>query len=270
MTVVALLLGAFIGLALGLMGGGGSILTVPIFVYILGIEAKTAIAMSLAVVGVTSFIGAIGHARANNVHARAAILFAPTAMIGTWLGTKLASQMPASWQLVLFAAIMLISASSMLRGGQTKTDQTKTDQTQITISIPGLLLIGGFVGILTGVVGVGGGFLIVPALVLLAKLPMKQAIGTSLALIALNSLVGFIGNLGHVMLDWRLMTEFILAASVGILIGIQLVKYVEANALKRSFGAFLVVIASFILYQNRTTFGLNQANKVAQQITTTH
>ena len=116
--VIALILGAIIGLALGMMGGGGSILTLPIFVYILGIEPKTAIFMSLAVVGITSLIGAIGHAHAGNLHARAAMLFAPTAMIGTWFGTKLASGMPGSWQLVLFASIMLLSAMSMLRGGQ--------------------------------------------------------------------------------------------------------------------------------------------------------
>ena len=262
--VIALILGAIIGLALGMMGGGGSILTLPIFVYILGIEPKTAIVMSLAVVGITSLIGAIGHAHAGNLHARAAMLFAPTAMIMTWFGTKLASVMPGSWQLVLFASIMLLSATSMLRGAQV---QAKHIETESVISIPGLLVIGALVGILTGVIGVGGGFLIVPALVLLAKLPIKKAIGTSLALIALNSLVGFIGSLGHVVLDWRLMTEFILSASLGILVGTQLVKYIEANTLKRSFGVFLVVIATFILYQNRTTFGFDRQAKSARHTT---
>jgi uncharacterized protein len=261
--LLGLLLAVLIGLSLGLLGGGGSILTVPIFVYVLGFGAKEAIAMSLAVVGAVSLFGAGRHWRAGNVNVPVALVFGGVAMVGTYLGARLAVFFSGEAQLALFAGVMLVAAVLMFRDRAptpppgTSLTGHPDDSRPVRRALGGasgfLIVVEGMaVGILTGLVGVGGGFLIVPALVLVARLPMKEAIGTSLLVIALKSATGFLGYLGQVEVPWAFMTLFTAVAVGGILIGTHLVRYVSQGALKRAFAIFLLVMGGFILYQNRT------------------
>jgi uncharacterized protein len=243
-----MLLAALVGLALGLLGGGGSILTVPIFVYVLGFGAKEAIAMSLAVVGVTSAFGAVGHWRSGNVNARVALLFGGVAMAGTYLGARLAVFFSGAAQLVLFAVVMLLAAWFMFRD---RRPEPPPGGPLPVMSVPLIVIEGLAVGVLTGLVGVGGGFLIVPALVLLGRLPMRQAVGTSLVVIAMKSAAGFAGYLGQVEVQWAWMAAFTAVAVLGIVAGTRLVQRVPQAALKRGFAVFLVVMGVFILVQNR-------------------
>lgn len=251
MEILSYSLALLIGLSLGLIGGGGSILTVPIFVYVFHFDPKVAIAMSLAVVGTTSLVGAVGHWRAGNVELKIALLFGSVAMAGTYLGARLATFFTGSAQLMLFAVVMLASAVAMLRDKRVEPSTEQTDEPSAPLNYPLIAVEGLAVGALTGLVGVGGGFLVVPALVLLGKVPMKQAIGTSLVVIALKSAAGFVGYLGQVQVDWTFMAIFTGLASAGIFLGTYLVQFVSASALKRGFALFLLVMGAFILYQNR-------------------
>lgn len=253
MEAIGLLLASVIGLSLGLLGGGGSILTVPIFVYVLGYAAKPAIAMSLPVVGATSLVGALGHWRAGNVDLRQAFSFGIVAMVGAYAGARVAVLVSGVVQLTLLAIVMLGAAISMLR--QTAARPTSVSAVDAEPVSRWLVLVVGLgVGMLTGLVGIGGGFLIVPALVLGARLPMKQAAGTSLVVIALNSLSGFAGYVGQVDVPWRFVAMFTAVAISGILAGMYLVRFVSQRALKRAFAIFLLVMSGVILYQNRGVF----------------
>jgi uncharacterized protein len=259
MTLLGVALGFVIGLSLGVLGGGGSILTVPIFVYVLGIEAKPAIAMSLFVVGLVSAFGAAGHWRAGNVDLRVGLLFGGFSMAGTFLGARVAAYMTGAAQLTLFAVVMLLAAvfmfrddASRLRAGSNAVISGGGDVQAVPRRS---IILTGFeglaVGVLTGIVGVGGGFLIVPALVLLGGVPMKVAVGTSLLVIALKSATGFAGYLDQVQLPWLLMVLFSGVAIAGILTGTRLVRHVPADALRRGFAVFLVLMGALILHQNR-------------------
>lgn len=243
MTILASLLALIVGLSLGLLGGGGSILTVPIFKYALGFGAKESIGMGLAVVSATSAFGALRHWRSGNLDPKALIAFAPAAIISTFIGAKLSRQVPGEVQLVLLGLVMFAAAWFMWRG------------TPARLAIPAgghhplaILGTGVGVGVLTGIVGVGGGFLIVPALVLLLGLDIKRAVGTSLGVIALNGASGFVGYIGQVTMDWSLIITFTLFATVGVLLGAALVPKVPADKLKRGFALFLVMVATYILY----------------------
>ena len=249
MSPLAVALAALIGVSLGLLGGGGSILTVPVLVYVLGYAAKPAIAMSLPVVGVTSLAGAAFHWRLGNVRLRTALTFGLLAMIGAFGGAKLAVFMSGAAQLALLAIVMLAAAGSMLRGGVRATTTTDAPP-RLALLVPVAL----GVGVLTGLVGIGGGFLVVPALVLLARVPMRQAVGTSLLVIAMNSASGFAGYLGSVDLDWRFLAGFTAASVVGALAGTALAARVPQAALKRAFALFLIAMGGFVLYKNRTAF----------------
>ena len=263
MELLGLALAALIGLSLGILGGGGSILTVPIFVYVLGFGAKEAIAMSLAVVGTVSLFGTFSHWKAGNVNLRVATIFGVVAMAGTYLGARLAVYFSGAAQLLLFAVVMLIAAFFMFREkepiaaevGETDALEgapVKPGGADVKEMSLGLIAMEGIaVGILTGLVGVGGGFLIVPALVLLGKIPMKQAVGTSLLVIAMKSAAGFVGYLGQVEVPWDFMAIFTAVAIAGIFAGTYLVKFLSQAVLKRGFAVFLVVMGVFILYQNR-------------------
>ncbi|HXE57840.1 MAG TPA: sulfite exporter TauE/SafE family protein [Gemmatimonadales bacterium] len=252
MPLLGLSLALLIGLSLGLLGGGGSILTVPVFVYVLRYGVKPAVAMSLAVVGTTSLVGAAGHWRRGNVNLRAALTFAPVAMLGTFAGARLARQVSETAQLTLFATLMLAAAGVMARGAP-RAEAPGADRSGGSAPATGLgsqLLVGalgGAVGVLTGLAGIGGGFLIVPALTLLARLPMKQAIGTSLVVIALNAAAGFAGYLGRVELDWAVVAGFTSVAILGVGLGTRLAHHVPPLALRRGFAAFLAVTAGWIL-----------------------
>ncbi len=252
MLVLGYALAGLIGLSLGLMGGGGSILTVPIFVYVLSFDPKLAIAMSLPVVGVTSLVGAIGHWRAGNVELKAAAMFGVVAMVAAYIGARLAVFLTGAVQLSLLAIIMLAAAISMFMNA--RRSPSVVSATDRPASFQLLLPVALCVGLVTGLVGVGGGFLIVPALVLLGRISMKQAVGTSLLVIAMNCASGFIGYAGRVDIPWRFVLGFTAVAVVGILVGAQLVKYVSQRVLKQAFSVFLIVMGTVILIQNRKAF----------------
>lgn len=248
--MIGYLLAILIGLSLGLMGGGGSILTVPILVYALDMDPKLSIALSLAIVGATSLIGSVSHFKAGNINIKVAVIFGPVAMLGTFIGAKfIAPYFSGAAQLILFAVVMIIASYFMVKG------RKETDVTDVKpLNIPLIVGEGMFVGILTGLVGVGGGFMIVPALVLLANIPMKEAVGTSLLIIAFKSFAGFAGYMGNIVIPWEFLIKFTGATAVGIIAGSYLVKFVPADKLKKGFAIFLVVIGIFILYKNRHVF----------------
>lgn len=243
------LLATFIGLSLGLLGGGGSILTVPILVYVMKMDTKLSIALSLAIVGVTSLIGVITHAKNKNVDFKVASVFGPIAMLGTFAGSKLSQLISGEIQLILFAVIMLLASIFMIKG-PTKVEAAPSEK----LNIPLIIIQALVVGIITGLIGVGGGFLIVPSLVLLAGISMKRAIGTSLLIIALNSFSGFIGYMGMVEIPWNFLLKFSAFSVLGIIIGSSLVKYVPQEKLKKIFAIFLIFMGSFIIYKNIAIF----------------
>ncbi|MAF90573.1 MAG: sulfite exporter TauE/SafE family protein [Bdellovibrionota bacterium] len=264
--MIAYFLASLIGLSLGLLGGGGSILTVPILVYALGMEAKLAIALSLAIVGATSLLGVYGHYKKENVDLKVALIFGPVAMAGTFLGAKLSQFLTGQMQLLLFAGIMLIAAAFMVK--DRKGDEENSEKLEVK-ELNYLLIVaeGIFVGIITGLVGVGGGFLIVPALVLMTGLPMKRAVGTSLLIISLKSFAGFIGYIGLVEIPWDFLLKFTIASAIGIFIGTYLVQFLSQKKLKKAFAVFLIFMGIYILYQNRASFGLAQLESVNNKST---
>lgn len=244
-----LVLGVLIGAALGLLGGGGSVLTVPLFVYALGFDPKHAIAMSLAVVGATSAFGTAAHWRAGYVNMRIAAIFGAVAIAGTFVGVRLANFVSGTTQLVVFGAVMLTAAIFMLRGNALPSERERELSQEIGVSLLKAVPAGLLVGLLTGLLGVGGGFLIVPALLVL-RASFREAVGTSLLIITANCLVGFFGYLGHVSMDWTAVI-FVSAGTVpGIVLGSYLHHLVPQSMLRRGFAAVLVVIAIFILYEN--------------------
>lgn len=270
--IVGHLLAGGIGLSLGLIGGGGSVLAVPILVYVMGIAPRPAIAMTLVIVGAVSLIGAIPHGVQGNVNLKKAFMFGGATMLGAFLGAQL-TRLPFitdTVQMVLFATMMVLAAGFMIRKGDRQKPQPIVPHRPLTTGEADLSLYppplcrycwlwfvseGIGIGILTGLVGVGGGFAIVPALVLLGNTPIKEAIGTSLVIIAMNSVTGFLGYLGHVDLQWSLMGSFTLVASVGTLSGAYLSRFVQAQQLQKSFGYFLLAVAAFVLFQQRPTHG---------------
>jgi uncharacterized membrane protein YfcA len=248
--ILGLALAILVGLSLGLLGGGGSILTVPILVYVVGLEPKAAVAGSLAVVGVTSLVGALGHWRNGNVRPRTAAIFGAFAMVGAFGGARLATYLSGETQLVLFALVMLVASYFMLSGrGVADTVMGGTAVAEPRIRPMAMQGLG--VGVMTGLVGVGGGFMIVPALVLLGRLPMKAAVGTSLLVIAMNSASGFLGYAGQVELPWDFLALFTVVAVLGVAAGTALVRVVPREALRRGFALLLIVVGLFVLYQNR-------------------
>lgn len=247
-AALALAFAALMGLLLGLLGGGGSILTVPVLVYVAGYEAKQAVAMSLAVVAIVSSVGAVGHWRAGRVRVKTALGFAAVAMVGAFGGARLAELVSGAVQLVLLAAIMLIAAVLMLTRGASERAEGHPPRDHAVPTVAGAGL---GVGVLTGLVGIGGGFLIVPALVILVGLPMKEAVGTSLLVITLNAAAGFAGYLGQVQVPWDFLAGFAAVAIGGIVAGTRLVQHVPTASLRRGFAVFLIVVGVFVLYQNR-------------------
>lgn len=252
MIAIGYVLAALVGVTLGMMGGGGSILTVPIFVYMLGYDPKLAIAMSLPVIGVTSLVGAVSHWRSGNVQLKTALTVGLIAMVGAFGGAKLARLMNGAAQLSLLAVVMLAAAVMMFRSAGQPPVVMPDGGVGARRSPLLLVLVALAVGMLTGLVGVGGGFLFVPALVLLARMSMAEAVGTSLLVIAMNSASGFAGYLGQVEVPWAVMLRFTAVAVCGILAGTYFVRFVSQALLKRSFAVFLLAMGCFILYRNRS------------------
>jgi uncharacterized membrane protein YfcA len=244
--VVVLVLSILIGVSLGLLGGGGSILTVPILTYVAGMSAKTAIASSLFVVGVTSAAGVVTHARAGRVRWRTGLVFGAAGMAGAYGGGQLAAFIPGRLLMIMFGLMMAATAIAMLRKPRHITPRAGD------LPIGKVVGEGIVVGIVTGVVGAGGGFLVVPALVLLGGLPMQLAIGTSLVVIAMKSFAGLAGHLAHVAIDWPVTIAITVAAVIGSIIGGRLVERFPPAALRHGFGLFVIAMAAFVLVAELT------------------
>jgi hypothetical protein len=239
MLILAPALSLAIGIVLGMLGGGGAILMLPMLVYAVGVEAKTAIAMSLFVVGATSVVGASMHAQARTVRWRPGGLFAITAMAGAFAGGRLAHFIPAAALLILFAVVMVLTAIAMLKDQEAASDEHD-------LRIGRILGLGAAVGVLSGLVGAGGGFLIVPALVLFGGLPMRASIGTSLFVITLQSFAGFAGHVTHVSLDWTLMLGIAGSAAVGSIIGARVSRLIAPPRLRRAFAWLVIAMGLFM------------------------
>jgi uncharacterized membrane protein YfcA len=236
-------LALLIGLSLGVLGSGGSIVTLPVLVYIAQVPAKEAVGMSMAIVGATSLFGAIVHFRRGNVAPRAALIFSGTGMVGAFLGSTGTHLLSKSTLLLLFAGLMLVVGGLML-SGRPRLDQNRT------CLVPRCLAVGFAVGLLTGFLGVGGGFLIVPALVLSAGLDTRMAGGTSLTVIALNSTMGLLGQMRYISVDWSLLGGFLLFALAGMLAGIRFARGIPETLLRRVFATALIVLAGAIIVLN--------------------
>jgi uncharacterized protein len=244
--VVAIALSLVIGISLGLLGGGGSILTVPILRYVLDMDAHDAIAVSLLVVGTTSAAAVIPHARKGRVQWRTAIVFGLAGMAGAFGAGRVAHLIPASILLGLFGVMMVVTAVAMMRGRKVPLSAA-AEPTELPIAkVIGEGLV---VGAVTGLVGAGGGFLVVPALVLLGGLPMDVAVGTSLVVISMKSFAGFAGYLGHADIDWRIAALVTVSAVVGSVIGGALTDRIAPERLRKGFAWFVVAMAFFILGQ---------------------
>lgn len=242
MFALALALSVLIGVTLGLLGGGGSILTTPLLIYVVGMEPKTAIATSLLVVCVTSVAGMAQHARRGNVEWRTGLVFGIAGMVGAYAGGFATQWIPDKVLMGLFAGLMVVTALAMLRG-------RKTVDAAEPQPVPKTLLIGFLVGAVTGLLGAGGGFVIVPALALLGGLPMPKAIGTSLLVIAVNTLAGFAGHVTHATVDYRLAASLSAAAVIGSFLGSALSSRVKPAILRRGFAFFVLAMGCFVLFQ---------------------
>ncbi|MGB3762338.1 MAG: sulfite exporter TauE/SafE family protein [Ornithinimicrobium sp.] len=245
MVVLTLVLAIFVGVSLGLLGGGGSILTVPLLVYVAGMETKEAIATSLLVVGVTSMVGAISHARGGRVQWRTGVVFGLAGMTGAYAGGRVAELIAGQWLLMAFALLMVATGLAMLR------PRRKVDLERVPAHLPTAraMVYGLVIGLVTGLVGAGGGFVIVPALALLGGLPMPVAIGTSLVVIAMNAAAGLAGHLASVTVDWRMAAMVTGAAVIGALLGGRLSGRIAAETLRRMFGWFVLVMAVVVAAQ---------------------
>ncbi|WP_166905388.1 sulfite exporter TauE/SafE family protein [Mycobacterium sp. DL440] len=243
MIALAVTLAVLVGVSLGLLGGGGSILTVPLLAYVAGMEVKQAIATSLVVVGVTSAVSTLSHARAGRVQWRSGLMFGAAGMVGAYLGGLLSYVVAGSVLLIAFTVVMVATGIAMIKG------RTACAPTTRTMPIAKVLLMGLGVGVVTGAVGAGGGFLVVPALALLGGLPMPVAVGTSLLVIAMNSAAGLAGHLSTVPIDWTIAGAVTAAAVLGSLLGTRLTAHVDPDAVRRAFGWFVLLMAWLILGQ---------------------
>ena len=260
MEITGYIASIFIGISLGLIGGGGSILTVPVLVYLFGIGAEMSTAYSLFIVGSTALVGGVRNAFLGNVNYKTAVVFTIPAFIAVYatraylvpaipneiinLGKYVLTKDIAI--MVFFALVMLAASVSMIRN---KSKAEEEENTLPQLNLPAIILEGTVVGVLTGIVGAGGGFLIIPALVLFAKLPMKKAVGTSLFIIAAKSLIGFIGDVQRYgdQLDWTLLLTVTAIAVFGIFVGIYLNNFIDGKKLKKGFGWFVLLMAVYII-----------------------
>ncbi len=259
MEIMGYIAALFIGISLGLIGGGGSVLTVPVLVYLFGINPVVSTSYSLFVVGSTSLVGAFNNYRKGMVQIKTALLFGLASITTVFLTRKvlipLIPEHIASFgsfnltesiiTMVLFAILMVAASLSMIKGRKKQPKETRTENEKI--NLPKLLLYGVAIGLATGLLGAGGGFLLIPTLVLLVKLPMKEAVGTSLLIIALNSLIGFTGDIGHFDINWFFLIKVTSIAIAGIFAGGWIGKRIEGDKLKKGFGWFVLVMGIFII-----------------------
>ena len=241
-----------IGLLLGLLGGGGSILTVPVLVYVLEFDAKNAIVTSLIIVAITSAIAMISHARNGCVCWKTGLSFSVTGIVGAYLGGRISAYIPDEILLLLFAMVMLVASFYMLRSKPMVTAKIPLLDGLCPVELPLLAIFfdGFMVGAITGLVGVGGGFLLVPALSFLVGLPIHAAIGTSLLIITLQSLAALAGHADHINIDPKIVALFSGLAVIGSLIGSSLSQKISPKNLKQVFGIFVLLIACFMIYQD--------------------
>lgn len=244
-----------VGLILGLIGGGGSILTLPILVYLLGVNAVTATGYSLFIIGITSLVGTLRNAKEKKIDFKIGLLFTiPTLLSLYFTRLVILPSIPIEILsigdfilmkpmaiMILFAAIMLLASYSMIKGRKDEEVDKKTT------NFAKLSFVGLGVGLLSGLVGAGGGFIITPALVFFAYLPMKNAVATSIFIIAINSLLGFTGDIGKYEMDWPFLVLFSSLSIVGIFIGIYLTRFISGPQLKKGFGWFVLIMGTFIL-----------------------
>lgn len=243
--VLTLLFSVLIGLSLGLLGGGGSILTVPILTYVAGLPPKEAIAASLFVVGVTSAVSAVNHARNQRVKWRTGLVFGAAGMAGAFGGGLLGGHVSGTLLMIAFALMMLATSVAMIRGRKNQAVQPHDRE----LPVMKVILEGLVVGLVTGLVGAGGGFLVVPALALMGGLAMPVAVGTSLVVIAMKSFAGLAGYLTTVTLEWGLIGAVTTAAVVGSFLGARLAGRIPEAALRKGFGIFVMVMGVFVLVQ---------------------
>lgn len=262
MDIIGYVASIFIGISLGLIGGGGSILTVPVLVYLFGISAELSTAYSLFIVGTTALVGGVRNATLGNVNYKTAVVFTIPAFIAVYatrayLVPAIPTEILTIGEFVLtkdmaimifFAIVMLAASVSMIRNKRKDGEEGEVEA-EPQFNVPAIIAEGAVVGVLTGIVGAGGGFLIIPALVLFAKIPMKKAVGTSLLIIAAKSLIGFIGDVQRpdLEIDWTLLLSVTAIAVVGIFIGIYLAKFIDGKKLKKGFGWFVLLMAIYII-----------------------
>jgi hypothetical protein len=258
MEILGYLFSILIGVSLGLIGGGGSILTVPVLVYIFSVDAVTATGYSLFIVGVTSAVGTATFFKNKLVNIKTAIIFGIPSIVAVFLTRAyIVPAIPKEiltigdfvvtksiLMMLLFAILMIAASYSMIKKDKKKSNEAEGPQ---KFNYPLILIEGFVVGVLTGLVGAGGGFLIIPALVVLSKLPMKEAVGTSLVIIAAKSLIGFFGEASEVQLDWSLLLSVSAFAVIGIFIGSYLSKKIDGAKLKPAFGWFVLVMGIYII-----------------------
>ncbi len=244
---LALILSGAIGVSLGMLGGGGSILAVPMLVYVAGVAAQDAVAMSLAIVGATSAIASVLHGQQGRLNYKVAAIFGGAGMVGAFIGAKFTHLVSNAVLLLLFAALMLVVGTLMLVRPQREPASASTPH---TTSLPRVLLAGVGVGVVTGFLGVGGGFLIVPALVFFTALPMHVAVGTSLLVIAINSAAGFVGHLDQGNIPMALTVAFTVAAIAGTFVGARVAAYIPAQRMRRLFAGFVMLVALFLIMAN--------------------
>ena len=244
------ILSTLIGILLGLLGGGGSILTVPVLVYLADLSAKSAIVTSLIVVCITSSIAVITHARAGRVCWKTGWVFGIAGMVGAFSGGRIAAHIPDPVLLVLFATVMLVSSAAMLRNKKNQDPvEPRASLCPLELPIAAILFDGVLVGLVTGLVGVGGGFLLVPALNQLAGLPIRAAIGTSLFIIVMQGLAALAGHANHLDINIPLTGLVTSCAIVGSFLGAYFSTKISSDYLKRGFGVFVFCLGCFLLYK---------------------
>ncbi len=252
MVILEAILGFIIGLTLGLLGGGGSILTVPALVYIIGLPTQVAITASLVIVGLNSLIGVGFHARQGTLNSKVAVVFGGVGMLTAYFAANVSQLFDEDLLMAMFAILMVVVGIMMIFRKPPQ-EHASHDDTPVQRNWGVIIAAGAVVGILTGFLGVGGGFLIVPALVMLVKIPIREAVGTSLLVIAMNSFAGFLGKLsGNVELDYVMLAIFVAAGIGGTFAGAQLVQRIRPARLQQSFAVFVIALGGYILFDTVT------------------